>query len=179
MDKNQIRKDVISLIENIKSHFDNALNQDHIPQLELETIVNKIEKLHQKAIILHYLNDKHTEHNLENIDTTTTPPVQTDLFGSSISPKTPTQKGIPSTEKKEIPVNDIHTAIGINEKFQFINNLFEGNTNEYTAALNQLNNYTSFEEAEPYLNSINEIYKWKDKDPLVETFLTTIKRKLK
>jgi len=71
MDKNQIRKDVIGLIENIKEHFDNALNQDHIPQLELETIVNKIEKLHQKAIILHYLNDKHTEHNLKNTDTAT------------------------------------------------------------------------------------------------------------
>lgn len=187
MDKNQIRKDIEGLIGNIKEHFDNALDHDHIPQLELETIVNKIEKLHQKAIILHYLNDKHHEvvkehKNVEvNSEAPPAPKVQTDLFGGAVNPK-PTQpvaKAEKAAEKKTEAISDIHTAIGINEKFQFINELFEGNTNEYSAAINQLNNYTSFSEAESYLNSIKEIYKWKSDAPLVEKFMSIVKRKLK
>lgn len=188
MDKNQIRKDIESLIANIKEHFDNALDHDHIPQLELETIVNKIEKLHQKAIILHFLNDKNHDNTREhktitaNPETIGTPTVQTDLFGAAISPKPivqAAQKTEKVTDKKADAIADIHTAIGINEKFQFINELFEGNANEYTAAVNQLNNYPSFTEAESYLNSIKEIYKWKEDDLLVEKFMSIIKRKLK
>lgn len=186
MDKNQIRKDIESLIANIKEHFDNALDHDHIPQLELETIVNKIEKLHQKAIILHFLNEKSHDSTKEVktqvTDPETTPQVQTDLFGAAISPKPiaqPAQKTEKVTDKKADAIADIHTAIGINEKFQFINELFESNANEYTAAVNQLNNYPSFTEAESYLNSIKEIYKWKEDDLLVEKFMSIIKRKLK
>ena len=186
MDKNQIRKDIESLIDNIKEHFDNALDHDHIPQLELESIVNKIEKLHQKAIIFHYLNEKHQESdrtpmNIEPMtDSSLTAPQQTDLFGSAIAPKQPVQtKPISQAEKRTDSISDINTAIGINEKFQFINELFEGNLNEYTAAINQLNNYTSFSEAESYINSIKEIYKWKEENPIVEKFMSIIKRKLK
>jgi uncharacterized protein YqgV (UPF0045/DUF77 family) len=188
MDKNQIRKDIESLIDNIKEHFDNALDHDHIPQLELETIVNKIEKLHQKAIIFHYLNEKHhevdrTHKNIEPVaDTSSTEPQQTDLFGSAIAPKQPAQtitKSTSQAEKKTESISDINTAIGINEKFQFINELFEGNMNEYTAAINQLNNYTSFSEAEAYLNSVKGIYKWNDDQPMVEKFMSIVKRKLK
>ncbi|MBI2269368.1 MAG: hypothetical protein HYU69_03325 [Bacteroidetes bacterium] len=188
MDKNQIRKDIENLIANIKEHFDNALDHDHIPQLELETIVNKIEKLHQKAIILHFLNEKShdgaRDHKTPAADpeTSATPNVQTDLFGAAISPKPVmqvAQKAEKITDKKVDAIADIHTAIGINEKFQFINELFEGITNEYTAAVNQLNNYTSFTEAESFLNSIKEIYKWKDDDLVVEKFMNIVKRKLK
>jgi len=186
MDKNQIRKDIESLIANIKEHFDNALDHDHIPTLELETIVNKIEKLHQKAIILHFLNEKSHDSTKGNkaalANSETIPPVQTDLFGTALSSKQAAQtvqKTEKSIDKKTDAITDIHTAIGINEKFQFTNELFEGNANEYTAAVNQLNNYPSFTEAESYLNSIKEIYKWKEDDVLVGKFISIIKRKLK
>ena len=188
MDKNQIRKDIENLIGNIKEHFDNALDHDHIPQLELETIVNKIEKLHQKAIILHFLNDKNHETPKEqkiaetSSETAPVARVQTDLFGGAVNPKPvaqSTQKTEKINDKKADAIADIHTAIGINEKFQFINELFEGNTNEYTAAINQLNNYTSFTEAESYLNSIKEIYKWKEDELLVDKFMNIVRRKLK
>ncbi|MCC6691283.1 MAG: hypothetical protein IT235_07090 [Bacteroidia bacterium] len=189
MDKNQIRKDIESLIDNIKVHFDNALDHDHIPQLELETIVNKIEKLHQKAIILHYLNERHSIELMDdsdnkvttNTDSSSQAPVQTDLFGSTVVSKTSsstTAKSALLSEKKQEPITDINTAIGINEKFQFINELFEGNMNEYTAAISQLNNYASLAEAQSYLNSIMEIYKWKDGNPVSEKFIKIVRRKL-
>lgn len=187
MDKNQIRKDIEGLIINIKEHFDNALDQDHIPQLELEMIVSKIEKLHQKAIIFHYVNEKHhiinKEQKVIEPDAITPSQMQTDLFGGTLNPK-PIPAVVPKPEPKpekivDTPVEDIRMVIGINEKFQFVNDLFEGNQNEYTAAINQLNNYGSFSEAEAYLNSIKDIYKWEDESPMVEKFIHIVRRKLK
>jgi len=184
MDKNLIRKDIESLIANIKEHFDNALDHDHIPQLELETIVSKIEKLHQKAIIFNFLNS--TLQSAEKSHSTTTvnteaivvPPVQTDLFGSPVTAKITAAKPEPTTEKKAEIIQDIRNIIGINEKFQFINELFEGKLNEYNAVLDQLNSYGSFADAEVYLNSIKGIYNWDEEAPVVEKFFSLVRRKM-
>jgi len=188
MDKNLLRKDIESLINSIKEDFDNTLDHDDIPSLELAIIVNKIEKLHQKAIVFNYLNDKIQDSVRDQIEVTETsqenilPTLQTDLFGGAIVPKSiaqPSLKVKQEAEQKRETVTDIHTLIGINEKFQFINDLFDDTVNEYNAAINQLNNYNSFTEAESYLNSIKEIYKWDNDNLIVKKFIAIIKRKLK
>jgi hypothetical protein len=174
MDKIQIRKEIESLIQNIKEHFDNALTQDHIPQLELDMVVSKIEKLHQKAIILNYLNNpSNYSHNQTNTVplTAEVPNKQTDLFGNHQEPKNPA--------KPSLKTEDIRTHIGINDKFQFITELFEGNENEYSAALNQLNTYPSYLEAEAFLNSIRSLYKWKEDNTFADKFLKIVRKKLK
>lgn len=56
MDKYAVRKEIASLIDSIKDHSDNIGNRRHIPQLELELILHKIEKLYQKSIVFNYLN---------------------------------------------------------------------------------------------------------------------------
>ncbi len=167
MDKIQIRKEIEGLIQNIREHFDNTLDQDHIPQLELESIVTKIEKLHQKAIIFHYLNTKGNESDAKINPST----AQTDLFGSTL--------GFKAAAKHSQKTEDIRSGIGINDKFQFISELFEGNENEYNAALNQLNTYPSYSEAEAFLNSIRGIYKWKDDNAFADKFLKMVRKKLK
>lgn len=195
MDKNHIRKDIEDLIGNIKTHFDNALDHDHIPQLELETIVHKIEKLHQKAIVLHYLvtnkqatpksgssANNETDINAVSDKNLKDETVQIDLFGEPILPKqvpASNRKTETSAHENTVQVEDIRELVGINEKFQFINELFEGILNEYNAAMNQLNNYPSYNEAEAYLNSVKAIYKWDDENPVVEKFFSIVRRKLK
>ncbi|MCX6294495.1 MAG: hypothetical protein NTX97_00265, partial [Bacteroidetes bacterium] len=56
MDKANIRKEISVLINSIKEHSDNIGNKEHIPQLELELILHKIEKLYQKSIVFNHLN---------------------------------------------------------------------------------------------------------------------------
>jgi len=195
LDKNHIRKEIEELIGNIKAHFDNALDHDHIPELELKTIVHKIEKLHQQAIVLHYLVahnlTSHKSASAVNIESATDQesdknnkeePVQTDLFGEPILPKqapASNRKTDSSALENAVRVEDIRELVGINEKFQFINELFEGILNEYNAAMNQLNNYPSYNDAEAYLNSVKAIYKWDDENPVVEKFFSIVRRKLK
>ncbi len=61
------------------------------------------------------------------------------------------------------PVSDLKKSIGINEKFAFINELFDGDLNEYNNAIEQLNNSSNYEEANSFLqNVLIAQYNWND-----------------
>ena len=74
-------------------------------------------------------------------------------------------------------ISDLKAAIGINEKFQFINELFEGNMKEYNVAIDQINNFISRSEAESYLANLQEVYKWSDENPIAANFLELVERR--
>lgn len=57
--------------------------------------------------------------------------------------------------------------ITLNQKFQFINELFNQNATEYGLAIDQLNESASWQDAEVYLLSLKSVYNWKDAN---ETF---------
>lgn len=52
--------------------------------------------------------------------------------------------------------------ITLNQKFQFINDLFNQNAKEYEMAIDQLNNCAGWDDADIYINSLKSIYNWKD-----------------
>jgi len=60
MEKKHIRKEIAALINSIKEHSDNIGDREQIPQLELELILHKIEKLYQKSIVYNHLNSEET-----------------------------------------------------------------------------------------------------------------------
>lgn len=64
---------------------------------------------------------------------------------------------------KKKPVKDIKVAIGINEKFLFINELFNGNMHDYNDAIKNLNRAGSLENAAQIFDELAQKYKW-DKD---------------
>ncbi len=57
---------------------------------------------------------------------------------------------------------DIKTLIGINEKYLFINELFEGNTGEYNEFIAQLNQFTTKNEANSFISNLKSQKGWKD-----------------
>ena len=70
---------------------------------------------------------------------------------------------------KNKPIKDLRSAIGINEKFIFLNELFDGNANGYNDAVDALNGFSSFEEANNYLeNSWVAKYNWNLKNKYVK-----------
>ena len=72
------------------------------------------------------------------------------------------------------PVSDIKLAMGIGDRFLFIRELFNGNSNLYEETINELNTHSSFEDAKTYLfNS----FSWNENNETVNTFLEIIKRK--
>jgi len=54
------------------------------------------------------------------------------------------------------PINDLKAYIGINDRFIFINELFHGNMNEYSKAIDDLNSFENSEGAVKYLGELKE-----------------------
>lgn len=75
MNKYAVRKEIAALIDSIKTHSDTIGTRKQIPQIELELILHKIEKLYQKSIVFNYLNSIDGGAGLENPDQVT--PVET------------------------------------------------------------------------------------------------------
>jgi hypothetical protein len=58
-----------------------------------------------------------------------------------------------ATKLQKHPVSDLKKSIGINEKFSFINELFDGDLNAYNSAIEKLNGSNNFDEAITFLQT--------------------------
>jgi len=104
-----------------------------------------------------------------------------DLFGENatsepklvVKAKLEKEKG--SSMRK--PVVDLLKAIGINDKFRYINELFDGNSNEYNIAINQINACSEYTDADRYVANIREIYHWSDESEVVSLFMDLVERR--
>jgi hypothetical protein len=72
------------------------------------------------------------------------------------------------------PIKDLSKAIGVNDKFLFIRELFDGNKEHYHEAIQLLNEIPDYEEAENYLK---ETFDWNWEAPVTKKFIELIKRK--
>ncbi|MFP4448089.1 MAG: hypothetical protein ACLFPH_05100 [Bacteroidales bacterium] len=79
-----------------------------------------------------------------------------------------------SSKMQAKPIQDLIKAIGVNDKFLFIKELFEGNKDQYHEAIQILNEMPSLEEAETYLQ---ESFDFDWNDPVFKKFHSLIKRK--
>ncbi len=76
------------------------------------------------------------------------------------------------------PVQDLQALINLNDKLLFVKELFNGYNLAYAEAINILNRYTSFEQAEHFLN-LNYTVKnnWKEKPATVERFYGVLRKR--
>jgi hypothetical protein len=79
---------------------------------------------------------------------------------------------------KETPVKDLRKAIGINDRFLFINDLFRGDESMYERSIKTINGFSIFPEAEYWINRELKVkLGWKADDPAVAHFDQLIKRR--
>lgn len=75
-------------------------------------------------------------------------------------------------------VEDIHAAIGINQKFLFMNNLFMGEKELYDSAIDRLNKFSSLDDAHNYINAeLADQYKWDKESDAYEKFISLVERR--
>ena len=201
MDKAHIRKEIAALINSIKEHSDNIGKVEHIPQLELELILHKIEKLYQKSIVFNHLNTLSSLNPEQNAVTMPEIPKievinkeipkidikPVDLFGSELPIQTEKKKVEKAIEKpiEKTPTSKIHkptltdirAAIGINDKFQFANELFGGEMTEYEIAIQQLNTAETIESASEYFMSLQQLYNWSNDNDTVKRLFDLVERR--
>jgi hypothetical protein len=73
--------------------------------------------------------------------------------------------------------SDLRTSIGINDKFLFINELFEGNMRIYDEAIQKLNAGTTVAQADLLLLDLKIVYNWDSESPTVKKFVELVRRK--
>ena len=76
------------------------------------------------------------------------------------------------------PVRDLKVAIGINEKFQFINQLFAGDATTYHSTIEHLNTCPSYEAASGYLkDTLLPKYQWDISNSPATIFIDLVERR--
>jgi hypothetical protein len=75
-------------------------------------------------------------------------------------------------------IEDLRKVIGLNQKFLFMNDLFEGEKAHYDYALNQINVTNTLEEANDFLeNELATKFNWNLESSSAQSFKELIKRK--
>ncbi|PSL47271.1 hypothetical protein CLV51_102116 [Chitinophaga niastensis] len=78
----------------------------------------------------------------------------------------------------EMPVNDLRHAIGINDKYQFIQELFRGDTDLYERSIKTINECGNLQEADYWIQrEIKIIQGWEDDHHLVQHFYSLLKKR--
>jgi hypothetical protein len=78
----------------------------------------------------------------------------------------------------DAPIRDLRKAIGINDQFVFINELFHGDEALYERSLKTLNSFSAFPEAEFWLNrELRSKLGWKENQETVKHFYQLVKRR--
>ncbi len=78
----------------------------------------------------------------------------------------------------EIPIRDLKKAIGVNDRFLFINELFRGDEVTYERSIKTINSFTILPEAEYWIQRELKVKNgWNDNDELVKQFYQLVKRR--
>lgn len=213
MERKKLRTEITHLINKIKEHSDNLTGKENIPQLELEMILHKIEKLYELSIVFNYLSklneartidfEEEEEHNKAMPETLTSETeglristlvigakekekeaitIPTDLFGETLIAKEEKKEDKKEEKKHNLltqkpSIANLKSAIGINEKFQFLNQLFSGNVLEYDTAIHQLNSSETLDSARVYLEGLIGLYNWNKEDETFKYLLELVERR--
>ncbi len=111
------------------------------------------------------------------------PPKTTlDLF--STAPPETLGETLKSSEKPAVAdslqmsgINDLREAIGINDKFLFINELFNGDLERYNKVIDELNGFSGLSGAQTYLTELQVQYQWAEDGPAYEKLNVLLERK--
>jgi len=79
-----------------------------------------------------------------------------------------------SSRLQSKPITDINKALGVNDKFLFAKELFNGDKARFKETIDVVNNANDFDEA---INYINENFAWDMDNPYAKMFIDLVNRK--
>lgn len=78
----------------------------------------------------------------------------------------------------DVPVRDLRKAIGVNDRFLFINELFRGDEAMYERSIKTINNFSIFPEAQYWIQRELKVkIGWREDNPFVQQFDQLVKRR--
>jgi hypothetical protein len=78
----------------------------------------------------------------------------------------------------EAPIRDLRKAIGINDRFLYINELFRGDENMYERSIKTINSFSILPEAEYWIQrELKTKIGWSEGNEVVQQFIQLVKRR--
>lgn len=188
--KTILNGEITMLMETIREQFETLNTfEGKIPILEFDIIMENVRKLYENLYLMQRLNDpfdyiKKKEHIIPEAQQTAPlkknepevpeivpafiPPVQKvekgDLFTSQTSSFNDKLKDAREQSLgprfRQTNQGDIKSLININDKFLFINELFDGDYKDYTQAIDTFNTFTEKRDAFDFLDSLLKTNLW-------------------
>jgi hypothetical protein len=83
-----------------------------------------------------------------------------------------------SNHLKKQPIADLMSAIGLNERYLYSNELFDGNIEEFRTTIKVLNEFDNGEEAMTFFNNgLRDAYGWEDDNMLANALFSLVERR--
>lgn len=90
------------------------------------------------------------------------------------------EDGSVADQMQKQPIADLTTAVGLNERYLYSNELFGGNMDLFREALKVLNSKPSFSDAKAYINDdLAKIHNWDDGNELVGSLMLLVERRFR
>ena len=135
-----------------------AIQEEEIPEVKSEVFQREVPKEMEKPVTP--INEVKPEQESLN-----------DKFAETV------EKTSLADKLSKKPISDLVKAIGLNQKFLFMNDLFEGENNYYKEAINNLNSFSSFIEADEYINNLKIRHNWDLGSSTLKEFVDLIERR--
>lgn len=82
------------------------------------------------------------------------------------------------TKLVDTPIKDLRKAIGINDKYVFINELFKSDEVAYESSIRTINNFSVYPEAEQWIKrELMITYSWNNQSDIVQHFIQLVRRR--
>lgn len=197
-------KNIQTIIKSISKNIDN-LEKGKLHAEQISSLLEDSRNLHERIAILQYLhhkgdlakkkkdkkqsNQKTIELNFEDInkidseqtsllDAIDEEKKQNDQTSSSINESFANKSQTLADKLGKIPIENIITHLGINEKFLFINELFKSDSELFKVSLQKINSLSSFEDAKSYLEEIlKQKETWNLKNKTLKKFINLVERR--
>lgn len=99
-------------------------------------------------------------------------------YPESVNDRLKEEKVELSQSLKTTPIKDLKKAIGVNDRFLFMNELFRGDEAMYERSIKTIQNFSIYAEAEYWIRRELKLkIGWKDSDPVVKQFEQLVKRR--
>ena len=152
------------------------LNLKKDNQLSLDEVISDTVKEKLEKAQTNFLDDVDETEKVEEQTRPIEPtPVETQ---SSVNERfSENQSSSLGDKLKKTPISDLKQSIGINLKFLFMNDLFEGENTHYNQAVDILNSASSFEDAKMHLGELKQQFNWDDEHVSVIRFVELVERR--
>jgi hypothetical protein len=174
-----------TLINKLKDQFEQQAGADKLA-VTAQLLLAELQKNHagskvssKVSVVLPSVSTRERQEEKQEAPPEKKEPAGTNwLFETSTEIPTLVHQQLPAPTRTKEPVRDLKKAIGINDRYLFVNDLFRGDENMYERSIKTINGFSIYPEAQYWIQRELKVkLSWPDNSETVKLFDQLIKRR--